>query len=396
YRTGDLVRWCRIGGRLELEYAGRSDFQVKVRGYRIELGEIDAALQRQPEVDFALTLGAKSPSGATALVAYVLGKPGAEMSAEALKAAVGQQLPAYMVPSVIMILDHVPLTPVGKVDRRALPAPDFGTRTVIRRAPSTPREEVLAALFAEVLGVEQVGLDDDFFALGGNSLVATRICARLAEAIDAEVPVRLLFEAATVAALAVKVERHADTGARTALTAGPRPRRIPLSLAQQRMWFLNQFDPDSAANNIPFAIRLTGELDMHALQCALADLIERHETLRTVYPAVDGTGYQVIQPAAQVVPRLTRVQVSEAELPGWLGEILLSGFDVSAEVPLRVGVAQLAPGEHVLALVVHHIAADGASFAPLARDLMMAYLARREDARPIWSPLRVQYADYTL
>ncbi|MEV6274031.1 non-ribosomal peptide synthase/polyketide synthase [Nocardia sp. NPDC051832] len=394
YRTGDLVAWNRAG---ELDYRGRTDFQVKIRGFRIELGEIEAALLALPEIAQTAVLAVADPRTGDRLVAYLVGT---NIDVAQVSSALSAALPSYMVPSAFVVLDALPLNVNGKLDRKALPAPTF--QKAVFRAPITPIEQIVAATFAEVLQVDggdehlRIGLDDEFFALGGNSLLATQVAARLGAALNARVPVRLLFEASTVAALAIKVEQHADTGARTALTAGPRPRRIPLSLAQQRMWFLNQFDPASAANNIPFAIRLTGELDLRALQCALADLIERHETLRTVYPAVDGTGYQVILPAAQVVPRLALDQVAEAELPRWLSAILLSGFDVAEQVPLRVGVAQVAPGEHVLAMVVHHIAADGASFAPLARDLMMAYLARREDSRPIWSPLRVQYADYTL
>nr|WP_194817280.1 non-ribosomal peptide synthase/polyketide synthase [Nocardia sp. XZ_19_385] len=394
YRTGDLVAWNRTG---ELDYRGRTDFQVKIRGFRIELGEIEAALLALPEIAQTAVLAVSDPRTGDRLVAYLVGT---NIDVAQVSSALSAELPSYMVPSAFIVLDALPLNVNGKLDRKALPAPTF--QKAVFRAPVTPIEQIVAGTFAEVLQVDggdehlRIGLDDEFFALGGNSLLATQVAARLGAALNARVPVRLLFEASTVAALAIKVEQHADTGARKALTAGPRPRRIPLSLAQQRMWFLNQFDPASAANNIPFAIRLTGELDLRALQCALADLIERHETLRTVYPAVEGTGYQVILPAAQVAPRLAPAQVAEAELPRWLSEILLSGFDVAEQVPLRVGVAQVAPGEHVLAMVVHHIAADGASFAPLARDLMMAYLARREDSRPIWSPLRIQYADYTL
>ncbi|MEV0250499.1 non-ribosomal peptide synthase/polyketide synthase, partial [Nocardia sp. NPDC050712] len=394
YRTGDLVAW-NTGG--ELDYRGRTDFQVKIRGFRIELGEIEAALLALPGIAQTAVLAVADPRTGDRLVAYLVGT---DIEVAQVSSALGAALPSYMVPSAFVVLDALPRNVNGKLDRKALPAPTF--QKAVFRAPVTPIEQIVAATFAEVLQVDggdehlRIGLDDEFFALGGNSLLATQVAARLGAALNARVPVRLLFEAATVAALAVKVEQHAGTGARKALSAGPRPPRIPLSLAQQRMWFLNQFDPQSAANNIPFAIRLTGTLDLHALQCALADLIERHETLRTVYPAVDGTGYQVILPAAQVVPRLRRDPMTEADLPRWLSEILLSGFDVAEQVPLRVGVAQVAPDEHVLAMVVHHIAADGASFAPLARDLMMAYLARREDARPIWTPLRIQYADYTL
>ncbi|RJO72003.1 non-ribosomal peptide synthetase [Nocardia panacis] len=390
YRTGDLVRWTANN---ELEYLGRNDFQVKIRGFRIELGEIDAVLAAHDTVDFSVTVGHRLDSGATILAAYVHG-PGAVDAAE-LTAFAERSLPAHMVPTVITVLDRIPLTPVGKLDRRALPAPQLRAREF--RTPQGVLEELVADLFAELLGVETpVGADDDFFERGGNSLIATQVAARLGAAIGARVPARTVFEAPSVAGLAARVEPLRGSGGRLELTSMPRPEHIPLSLAQQRMWFLNQFDPASAANNIPVALRITGELDVVALQAAVADVIERHETLRTVYPAVDGTGYQVILPAAQAIPDLTPQQVSEFELPRWLAAFGLAGFDVAAEVPLRVALGQLGPQDYLLALVVHHIAADGTSVGPLVRDLVVSYLARTAGIAPEWSPLPVQYADYSL
>ncbi|MEV0299380.1 amino acid adenylation domain-containing protein, partial [Nocardia sp. NPDC050710] len=397
YRTGDLVAWNANG---ELDYRGRTDFQVKIRGFRIELGEIEAALLALPGVAQAAVIVKSDAKTGDRLVAYLVSAD-ADVEVARVKSALGTALPSYMVPSAFVVLDALPLNMNGKLDRKALPEPVF--ETAVFRAPVTPIEQIVANTFAEVLRADdadgesrRVGLDDDFFALGGNSLLATQVAARLGAALDARVPVRLLFEAPDVATLALRVEQHADAGDRKALTARPRPEHIPLSLAQQRMWFLNQFDTASATNNIPFAIRLSGALDLAALRAALADVIERHETLRTVYPSVGGTGYQVILPAAQVVPELEPEQVAESGLLGWLGGVLLAGFDVTAEVPVRVAIAALAADDHVIALVLHHIAADGASFAPLARDLMTAYLARRDGALPGWSPLPVQYADYTL
>ncbi|WP_444543873.1 amino acid adenylation domain-containing protein [Nocardia veterana] len=392
YRTGDLVRWTAAG---ELEYVGRNDFQVKIRGFRIELGEIDAVLAAHESVDFAVTVGHELPTGATILVSYVHAAPGQAADPDTLIEAAGHSLPAHMVPTTVMVLDEIPLTPVGKLDRAALPAPVLAAREF--RAPANALEEMVAGVFADLLDPgTPVGADDDFFDLGGNSLIATRVAARLGAAISARVPARLLFEAPTVAELAQRLEPLKGEGGRLPLAPMPRPEHIPLSLAQQRMWFLNQFDPESAANNIPFAIRLTGALDVAALQAAVADVIERHETLRTVYPAIDGTGYQVILPAAQAVPDLTPQPVPEAELEGWLAAELLAGFDVAAQVPLRIAVAQVGPTEHVVAVVVHHIAADGASIAPFMRDLVAAFLARRNGSRPRWAPLAVQYADYAL
>ncbi|NEW50308.1 amino acid adenylation domain-containing protein [Nocardia cyriacigeorgica] len=392
YRTGDLVRVTPEG---TLEYLGRNDFQVKIRGFRIELGEIDAVLATHETVDFAVTIGHRLDSGATILAAYVHAAPGAVIDTAALDVFAERSLPAHMVPTAITVLDEIPLTPVGKLDRRALPEPQLQTR--VFRAPSGPLEQAVAEVFDELLGTgEPVGADDDFFELGGNSLIATRVAARLGEAVGARVPARLIFESPTVAGLAKKLEPLKGAGGRRALTPMPRPDHIPLSLAQQRMWFLNQFDPASAANNIPFAVRLSGMLDVAALQAAVTDVIERHETLRTVYPAIDGTGYQVVVPAAEVVPDLAAKPVAEAELPDWLGQLALTGFDVAAEVPLRIALAEVGQGQHVIAVVVHHIAADGASVAPFMRDLLSAFLSRRNGARPSWAPLAVQYADYTL
>ncbi|WP_444980089.1 amino acid adenylation domain-containing protein [Nocardia mexicana] len=392
YRTGDLVRWTASG---DLEYLGRNDFQVKIRGFRIELGEIDAVLAAHESVDFAVTIGHRLDGGATILASYVHAAPGATIDTDEIVAAAGRSLPSHMVPTSLVVLDEIPLTPVGKLDRSALPEPVLHTREF--RAPSGAREELVATVFAELLGpATPIGADDDFFDLGGNSLIATRVAARLGAQLSARVPARLLFEAPTVAALAQRLESLEGGDGRPPLVPLPRPDNIPLSLAQQRMWFLNQFDPDSAANNIPFAIRLTGRLDVAALQAAIADVIERHETLRTVYPAVDGTGYQVVLSMDETVVDLEPQSLAENEIPGWLAELALRGFDVAAEVPLRIAVARLGAGDHVVAVVVHHIAADGASIAPFMRDLLVAFLARRNHAKPAWSPLPVQYADYTL
>ncbi|WP_157112164.1 non-ribosomal peptide synthetase, partial [Nocardia beijingensis] len=392
YRTGDLVRWTPGG---ELEYLGRNDFQVKIRGFRIELGEIDAVLAAHETVDFAVTVGHQLDSGATILVSYVHASPGMDADAAELAAFAEQSLPAHMVPTVVMVLDEIPLTPVGKLDRAALPAPRL--RTTVFREPVGPLEELVGAVFAELLGPgAPVGADDDFFELGGNSLIATQAAARLGAAIAARVPARLIFESPTVAALAARLEPLQGAGDRRALVSVERPERVPLSLAQRRMWFLNQFDTGSAANNIPFAVRLSGVLDVAALQAAVADVVGRHETLRTVYPAVDGTGYQLVLPAAQAVPDLAPKPVAEHELPDWLRTFAAAGFDVAAEMPLRIALAEIGPADHVVAVVVHHIAADGASVAPFLRDLLSAFLSRRNGARPSWQPLPVQYADYTL
>ncbi|WP_245816153.1 non-ribosomal peptide synthase/polyketide synthase [Rhodococcus maanshanensis] len=390
YRTGDLARWT---ADREIEYLGRTDFQVKVRGFRIELGEIDAVLAAQPGVDFAVTIGHQGAGGVTSLVSYLHGADGAELDPAVIRESAAKLLPAHMVPSSIMVIDAVPLTPVGKLDRKALPEPVFEARSY--RGPSTQHESIVAEVFAEVLGLDRVGIDDDFFELGGNSLIGTQVTARLGAALDATVPVRVLFEAPTVAALAARLESY--TGPRrAALVAGVRPERIPLSPAQQRMWFLNRFDPESVTYNLPLAIALSGELDVDALERAVADVIDRHEALRTVFPDTESGAQQVVLPVNKVAPVLAPVVVTQSDLVGKLVEFFSTGFDVTEQAPLRVSLLRTSDTEFVLAMVVHHISADGWSMAPMARDVMVAYAARAAGTAPAWAPLPVQYADYAL
>ncbi|MGW6695737.1 amino acid adenylation domain-containing protein, partial [Rhodococcus sp. NPDC054953] len=391
YRTGDLVTWDAAG---ELAYIGRTDFQVKFRGQRIELGEIESAVLGQGSVLQAAVLVVSTSAG-DHLVAYVVPVPGAVVDAGAVKVFAGGVLPSYMVPSAVVVLDAFPLNASGKLDRKALPAPVFEAR--VFRAPSTPVEEIVASVFGEVLGAPRVGADDDFFELGGNSLVAMQVAARLGAALDARVAVRELFESSTVAGLAARVESQAGAGGRVALVACPRPERVPLSLAQSRMWFLNRFDTASAANNIPVAVRLTGALDIAALRAAVGDVIARHEVLRTVYPEVDGTGHQLVLPAAQAMIDLTPEIVSVDALTAGVVATIQAGFDVTTEVPLRARLFRVGgTDEHVLVLVVHHIAGDAFSMGPLTRDVMVAYAARSAGEAPTWAPLPVQYADYAL
>ncbi|WP_417629250.1 amino acid adenylation domain-containing protein [Nocardia lasii] len=393
YRTGDLVR-RRVDGALE--YLGRNDFQVKVRGFRIELGEIDAVLAADDSVDFAVTIGHELDNGTTILAAYVHPAPGTVIDTEALFARAKAGLPAHMVPTALTVLDTIPLTPIGKLDRAALPAPAL--RAAEFRAPSGAMEELVAGIFTELLAPENpIGSADDFFALGGNSLLATQAAARLGADLAARVPAGLVFENPTVAGLAAVLEPLKGVGGQTPLTPRERPELIPLSPAQQRMWFLNQFDPTSTAETVPFALRLAGPFDARALHAALADLVTRHESLRTWYPVgPDGVGHQVVLPLAEAVPDVLFDSLTEDDLPWWLAEFAGTGFDVAAGVPLRVALAELGPQDHVLAVAVHHITADGASVKPLLRDLLSAYLARRNRSRPRWQPLAVQYADYTL
>ncbi|MGW5289914.1 condensation domain-containing protein, partial [Rhodococcus pyridinivorans] len=396
YRTGDIVRWVPgpDGFTGVVEYVGRADDQVKLRGFRIELGEIETVLTGVDGVVQSLAVVHRDADHGDRIVGYVVPEPGAVVDPEAVREDAARFLTSYMVPSRIVVLDAIPLTPGGKVDRKALPVPVF--ESVVFRAPTTPVEQAVADVFAEVLGVERVGLDDDFFALGGNSLIATRVAARLGAALDVPVPVRVLFEASSVQGLAARLGTNTGAGTRAELVAQPRPDRVPLSLAQQRMWFLNRFDPESGVNNVPIALRLRGDLDVAALGSALRDVITRHEVLRTVYPEIDGVGYQKVVPVSEVGLDLTPVNLGADEVVFAVTAVASAGFDVAVEVPIRVRLLRLSAAEHVLVFVVHHIAADGFSMGPLTRDVMVAYEARRHGAVPGWVPLEVQYADYAI
>ncbi|WP_433462462.1 amino acid adenylation domain-containing protein [Spirillospora sp. CA-128828] len=385
YRTGDLVRWNRAG---HIEYLGRLDDQVKVRGFRIEPGEIEAALSAHPAVTQSVVVARRDAAGDTVLAGYVVGR----VDPAGLRAFVAGTLPDYMVPSAIVVLDAMPLTPNGKLDRAALPEPDFAAG-LTGRGPRDAREEILCGIFAGVLGLERVGVDDGFFDHGGDSLKATRVVGRARAALNVELPVRALFETPTVAGLAEYIASAAEAG-RPALKAMERPAPLPVSYAQERLWFLNRLEGTTATYNMPIPLRLTGAIDHDAMRDALRDVVARHESLRTLFGDADGAPHQIVLAPGEADPRLTITE--PADLRGALFMDATRGFDLANELPVRAHLYRLDEDEHLLLIVLHHIAGDGWSMAPLARDVISAYVARRDGDAPAWAPLAVQYADYAL
>ncbi|WP_225830130.1 non-ribosomal peptide synthetase [Streptomyces sp. NK08204] len=398
YRTGDLVR-RRVDGTVD--YLGRIDHQVKLRGYRIELGEIESVLMWQEYVLDSVVVVREDQPGDKRLVAYLVTDPAAGPADELrrrLRAALAEKLPDYMVPSAFVFLDALPRTPSGKTDRGALPAPEPGQETRAAAAYVAPRdaeEKALCDLFAQVLNVPRVGIDDSFFALGGHSLLATRLVARIRATLGAEVPVRALFEKQTVAGLA-ELLRQGGGDARPALTPMTRPDALPLSFAQRRLWFLHQMEGPSPTYNLPVVLRLTGALDVDCLRAALADVVARHEALRTVFPDTGTVACQHVLDPAQARPALPVTEIDDAGLNDAVAAAVRHSFDLTREIPLHAELFTVGADTHVLAVVVHHIAADGWSLAPLRHDLATAYRARLAGHAPDWAPLPVQYADYTL
>ncbi|MEN3615862.1 amino acid adenylation domain-containing protein, partial [Plantactinospora sp. ZYX-F-223] len=386
YRTGDLARRDATG---DLFFAGRADDQVKVRGVRIELGEIETVLAAHPAVDRA----AVAVHG-DRLVGYPVPAAGATLPSPAeLRRHLRRTLPEQMVPTVFLGLDALPLNVNGKLDRKALPVPELPSARA-GRGPSDPREDLLCMLFAEVLGVARVGVDDNFFELGGHSLAATRLVSRIRSTFGEEVPVRQVFETPTVAALARRVTGGAP--ARAPLEVVARPERIPLSHAQRRLWLIDQLEGPSATYNVPMVLRLRGDLDTDALRQAFADVVGRHESLRTVFREIDQEPFQVVLSATAAVPALAVLRPAPGDVDGCVREQLDHAFDLAAEPPVRAALVVLGPLEHLLVVTCHHIATDGWSAGPFARDLAEAYAARRTGSAPAWQPLPVQYADYAL
>ncbi len=376
----------------QLNYVGRADEQVKIRGYRIELGEIQAALGGLDGVEQAVVIAREDRPGDKRLVGYVTGTA----DPAELRAALAERLPAYMVPVAVVVVEALPLTVNGKLDTRALPAPEYQDADRYR-APADAVEEILAAIYAQVLGVERVGVDDSFFELGGDSLSAMRLIAAVNAGLDASLRGRAVFEAPPGARWAPRMGGAVGRPERVPRAA--RPAVIPLSFAQSRLWFIDQFQGPSPIYNMAVALRLHGHLDAGALGAALADVVDRQETLRTLFAAHGGIPRQLVVPAEQADFGWQIVDATgwpDDRLAEAIDTVVRHPFDLATEIPMRARLFRVADDEHVLVSVVHHIAADGLSVTPLVRDLGVAYNSRCAGHAPDWAPLAVQYVDYTL
>jgi amino acid adenylation domain-containing protein len=401
YRTGDLARWTTMG---DLEFLGRADQQVKIRGFRIEPGEIEAVLVRHPGVREAAVIAREEGSGEKRLVAYTVVDPDAPSGADELRNAVASVLPDYMVPSAFVLLDALPLTPSGKLDRRALPAPDRGPDQETYVAPRTAIEELLCEAWAGVLELDRVGVNDNFFELGGHSLLATRLISRIRSITETDLPLRLLFEAPTVARLAAELDRnrHAGPAADPIRPIPPgREAPIPLSFAQQRLWFLQAMDPETTAFNLSGATLLSGPLDESSLRRAFKMVVDRHAALRTMFRVVEGEPVQVIRAAKrdvlEVIDATGSGSVQRAEmLKHYRRQAHSWRFDLENGPVLRAWLLRLADDEHVLLVAVHHIAVDGVSLRILVRELCEIYTALTDGRAPKLPSLPVQYADYAV
>jgi amino acid adenylation domain-containing protein len=393
YRTGDLARWLPNG---EVDYLGRLDHQVKIRGFRIELGEIEAVLSAIAGVRESVVLAREDVPGDKRLVAYVVAAAGATLDVEALRTEVGRLLPEYMVPSAFVVLGAMPMTTTGKVDRNALPKPDFAAAASEYVAPRDAVEQSVADVFQQVLRLEKVGVHDDFFALGGHSLLAMQVVSRLQAAMGIELPVRAVFECPTVAMLAARVRAAAASTSRAPEIARvSRDKPLPASFAQARLWFLEQLQSGGATYNVPLVLRLEGALDEAILERALSALVERHETLRTTFVALEGEPHQVVHPPSAV--KMSRVEASSAEAAREaVSREAHAPFDLATGPLLRATLVRLRADAHVLVVCIHHIATDGWSSGILLRELSALYGAFvAGQSSPLSAPA-IDYADFAV
>ncbi len=395
YRTADRARFLPDG---QIEFLGRIDGQVKIRGFRVELGEVEATLLGHPDVSEAVVVARDDDAGGKRLAAYVVAASEGAVDLDGLRRRLAERLPGYMVPSTISLLDSLPLTENGKLDRKALPEPQARSAAASRE-PRTPQEEILCSLFAEVLGLEQVGVDDNFFELGGHSLIAVRLISMVRSTLGLELDITALFEAPSAALLSLRLNGAAlgRQPSSREKDAGP----LPLSYAQQRLWFIQQLAPDSHAYNIPMAARLTGRLELDALNATLSEIVRRHEVLRTTFSLDHGQPRQVIHAPARLelsVTDLTHVAaaVRTGEAQRLAEEEARLPFDLEQTPPLRVRLLRLDVEEHVLLLTMHHIVSDGWSLGVLISEVGALYPAFSGGVASPLSEPPIQYADYAL
>ncbi len=396
YRTGDLGRFLPGG---ELEFLGRKDFQIKVRGMRVETGAVEAFLAAHPAVEECAVTGREAASGETFLAAYVVPREGETVTPAALRSFLEERLPSHMVPSSTVLLESIPLTATGKIDRKRLPEAALkGTASRSFEGPRTVTEEMLCGIWSDVLGVDKVSVHNDFFELGGHSLRATQVGARIRESFGLALPLRALFEATTVAELASRIEASSgqDHGHET-MALLPRDRDLPLSFSQERLWFFDQMEPESATYNIAGAIRLEGTLDLEALERSLVEIVRRHETLRSSFRSIDGRPAVRVEPEDGFVLTVVSLRGDERELSSWLKAEAARPFDLSRGSLLRCSLLRLSENDQVLALATHHIVCDGWSLGILLRELSALYRTftggSEGEAPPLPAPT-LQYADF--
>ncbi|MDQ2924769.1 MAG: condensation domain-containing protein, partial [Acidobacteriota bacterium] len=398
----DRSRWLANG---ELQYLGRLDHQVKLRGFRIELGEIESALDKHSGVERSIVMVREDDPGDKLLVAYIVAGPGSTPDIAEVRALLGRSLPEYMVPATIMVLEKLPLTPSGKVDRKALPTPDYaaGQSDIDGRAPETAVQQIVAAIWSEVLKLDRIALGNDFFQIGGHSLLAAQVLARVRRALNVDISMRAIFEHSTLGAFAREVEdaRTGSVPVRAPLTRVSRDGVLPPSFAQQRMWLVQQLDPQGTTYNMPTAVKLTGELDVPALEHALNQMVRRHEVLRTVFAMQDDDPVQIVLPhrpfALPVVdveslPESDRAAAAE----GVFAQESALPFDLAAGPMFRFKLVRMSATEHVLITVLHHINTDGWSNAVIARELSELYSAALEGRDAQLPELTIQYVDYAV
>nr|MDZ8062915.1 amino acid adenylation domain-containing protein [Nostoc sp. EkiNYC01] len=402
YKTGDLVRYLPDGN---IEYLGRIDNQVKIRGFRIELGEIETVLSQYPHVQAACVIAREDIPGNKSLVAYIVSQKEQTPKVSELRRFLKEKLPEYMVPNAIVFLEALPFTPNGKVDRRALPAPDLHSQLSDKYvAPRSPMEELLAQIWAQVLKVEQVGIYDNFFELGGHSLLGTQVVSRIRNIFNVELPLRELFGATTVAELVHLIGQLQQQNSE--LSAPPiLPRannaELALSFAQQRLWFLDQFEPDSPFYNMPMGLRLAGTLQVAALEQSLQEIIHRHEALRTNFITIDGQPTQIIQTQRNwtlSVVDLQHLSTTEQEIASQLlGEQqAIQPFELATQALVRATLVVLSETEHILFMCMHHIVSDGWSMGVFVHELASLYNAYSQGKTSLLEPLPIQYADFAL